>query len=510
MAFASIAFIIAATASLLVAPRVRELAWRAGFVDKPDSHRKVQSKPVAFGGGLILTIAIATAFSIVALFFDELRNSVANANKPLLGLLIAAIIVVVTGVVDDRFGMRGRHKLLWQIVAATIAVGSGKMINSVDILGLHIPIGIFGFAITAIWVLGSVNAFNLIDGVDGLASTVGFVISLALGIISVLRNDIPDAVIAFAMAGSLLGFLYFNWFPATIYLGDAGSMLIGILLGTIALRCSIKEVATTAAAPMLAIWSILIFDSSAAVVRRKLTGRSIYDCDRGHIHHRLQSKGYSAKQTSLFVGLLCTLTSFAAIASVYFNLPILGLAMAVLVVAGLIATRIFGHVEAGLAGKRIIQFGRNSIQPLQRVPQNQSDTTRLQGDVKWEKVWQSVVESAEQLGLSNVRLNLHIARHHEDFFASWKSKDDRNDPEGTRATWSIERPIVFDGMTFGRIVAEGHQVELDSNSQIEFLEFSDELICQIRSLINGSSLVLDLPGGFGNKPTPGVEMSPQP
>ena len=210
----------------------------------------------------------------------------------------------------------------------------------------------------------------------------------------------------------------------------------------------------------------------------------------------MQSKGYTAKQTTLFVGLLCTLTSLAAIASVYFNLPIIGLGMAGIVVIGLIATRSFGHVEAGLAGKRLVQFGRNSIQPRQRVARNESDTTRLQGDVKWEKVWQSVVEASEKLGLSKVRLNLHIARHHEDFFASWKSKE-HEDSGGTKPTWSIERPIVFDGMNFGRIVAEGYQEGPGSGAQIEFLEFSDELFCQIDSLINGSSLIWNSPSELG-------------
>ncbi len=505
MAFAVLVFLMAAAGSLLLAPKVRHLAWQAGFVDKPDTHRKNQTQPVAFGGGLIIAGSITLAISATILFSSDVQTLFASANKPLIGLLVAALIVVVTGFVDDRFGMRGRHKLFWQIIAAMVAVGSGDMIHSVDILGIYIPIGVFGFAITAIWVLGSINAFNLIDGVDGLAGTVGFVISLALGIISVLRNDLPDAMIAFAMAGSLLGFLYFNWSPATIYLGDAGSMLIGLLLGTIALRCSVKEFATAAAAPMLAIWSILIFDSSAAVLRRKLTGRSIYDCDRGHIHHRLQSKGYNDKQTSIFVGVLCTLTSIAAVASVYYNLPTLGIGMAILVVAGLIATRIFGHIEASLAGKRLVQFGRNSIQPLQRAPKHQSDTTRLQGDLKWEKSWQSVVESAEKLGLSSVRLNLHIARQHEDFFASWKSKNESSEESyGPNSSWSIEKAIIFDGVVYGRIVAAGRQQ--NSDTQIQFLEFCEELTHQIRTLVKGSSIGINATG-VGISAHPNAELT---
>ena len=323
---APLIFLAAFVTSMAAAPAIRRIAWRTGFVDKPDANRKVQSQPVAFGGGLILTLGMAVALCLLFSGIIQtgsnslsITSATSGSGNSLFGLLVASLILVAIGCIDDRFGMRGRHKLLWQVVASTIAVGSSQIITSVDILGTEVQVGVFGFAFTVIWVLGSINAFNLIDGVDGLAGTVGFIISVAIGIISLLRHDLVDALLAFSMAGSLLGFLYFNWAPATIYLGDAGSMLVGLVLGTIALRCSVKEFATAAAAPMLAIWSILIFDSVAAIMRRKLTGRSIYDCDRGHIHHRLQSRGLTAEQTSLIVGGLCTVTSVAAIVSVRFG-----------------------------------------------------------------------------------------------------------------------------------------------------------------------------------------------
>ena len=492
---APIVFLIACLASLAVAPGIRKLAWATGFVDKPDENRKVQSRPVAFGGGLIVSFGL---FVSLVFLTTGLPGRLGGAHHQIewsqfftsgnsvFGLVIASGIVVGIGCIDDRFGMRGRHKLFWQVVASIIAVGSSQLISAVDLFGSEIQVGVFGFAFTVIWVLGSINAFNLIDGVDGLAGTVGFIISLALGIISLLRSDLTDAMLAFAMAGSLLGFLYFNWAPASIYLGDAGSMLIGLILGSIALRCSIKEFATVAAAPILAIWSILIFDSIAAVMRRKLTGRSIYDCDRGHIHHRLQSKGLSAEQTSLIVGSLCTVTSMGAIASVYYGRPNMGLAISCVTVAILILTRIFGHVEATLAGKRLLQFGRNSIQPLQRAPEARSDTTRLQGDVKWEQVWQSIIEVAEKYELSRVRLNLHIARNHEDFFASWESELARKSAD-TSTDWTIVRPIVFREMGYGRIVAEGPQNQFGTDSQVKFIEFAEHIEIEIHELAFGSS-----------------------
>ena len=166
---------------------------------------------------------------------------------------------------------------------------------------------------TIIWILGAINSLNLIDGADGWAGSIGTIFSITLGLIALINHHYVDAVIAFAIAGALLGFLRYNFPPASIYLGDAGSMVIGLVLGTLALRCSIKQAATVAFAAPLALWAIPLFDSAAAVMRRKLTGRSIYATDRGHIHHRLLTSGLSSTGVLTFIIVLCIITSFGVL-----------------------------------------------------------------------------------------------------------------------------------------------------------------------------------------------------
>ena len=467
-------FCIALLSGLIFGPLVHFYAWRWGFVDHPDTNRKVQANPVAFGGGIV--IALAVGVGVMILFLPTLTADL--RLKPRWGLLVASLIVIVIGIFDDRFGVRGKHKLFGQTVAAMIAANSGTLINNVDVFGVSFPLGVLGFAVAAVWVLGSINAFNLIDGVDGLASSVGLVISLALGCIFVYQQNSIDALIAFSLAGGLLAFLRWNWEPASMYLGDTGSMLIGLILGTVALHCAAKESATVAAAPLVAIWAILIFDSVAAVARRKLTGRSIYDCDRGHIHHRLLENGLSAHQVTLVIAGITAVTSLAAVLSIWLNMPVIGILVAAFVVVVLTATKVFGHVELKLASRRLVQAGKNSFHPL-RSKHTTVDTMQLQGNTQWEQIWDSVLAVTEEFDLGSVRMNVHIARTHQDFYATWKAVEF----QAASSNWEIDRPFVFEGVTYGRIVASGIQDDDRPSSAAEFCRFLDSLVPVFKQLV---------------------------
>jgi UDP-GlcNAc:undecaprenyl-phosphate GlcNAc-1-phosphate transferase len=251
-------------------------------------------------------------------------------------------------------------------------------------------------------------------------------------------------------------------------------MLIGLVLGALALRSGGKESATVAAAPLVAMWAVLILDSVAALARRKLTGRSMYDCDRGHIHHRLLERGFTATQTSAIIAGLCGVTSLSAVASLYFERPILGLIMAGLVIGALAFSRVFGHVELALARARIVQARQSSMGKPSKA------AVQIQGDPRWEKLWQSSMEAAERYELIELQLNLHAARQHQDFYANWTDKNQQAEPANC---WRIERPFVVEGVVVGRMMARGVQ-EKGVERQIAFLEFTDSLVTQVRSLVD--------------------------
>jgi UDP-GlcNAc:undecaprenyl-phosphate GlcNAc-1-phosphate transferase len=262
-------------------------------------------------------------------------------------------------------------------------------------------------------------------------------------------------------------------------------MMIGLILGVIALRSTVKEATSVAFAPLLAIWAILILDSAAAVVRRTMTGRSIYCTDRGHIHHRFISKGFSHGQISLCIGGLCAFTSCGAVTSVLRNSEFTGLIVAIVAVLALAVTRVFGHVEFSLLGKHLARVGRNRLR-LKGAPQatHNSLAIQLQGNHHWNELWTAFLESTDRYGLVHLRLNLHLPRYQEDFFAHWTTRDAyEND-----MTWSLERPLMFDDTCIGRLAVRGRHITSlpgAANVSVDFLECLETLEEQLQQVVGG-------------------------
>lgn len=308
-----VAFVIALLASLILTPLVRRIAIRYGFVDRPDGGRKTHENPVALGGGTAVFLAILISIGVTFTFAylqGELSIGV-KATDALLALFGASVIIVGVGLIDDIYNLPGRYKLLGQILAASVLVLAGRQIDGFKVAGVEFALGWAAIPFTLFWLLGSINAINLIDGIDGLASSVGLVLCLTLAAVMGHMGHMQIAILMLALAGALLGFLKFNFAPATIFLGDAGSMLIGLVIGASAVFTSTKGSTIVALAVPVAVWSIPILDSAAAILRRKLTGRSLFAADRGHLHHSLLVRGWTAQQAVLFIGLIASTTCLA-------------------------------------------------------------------------------------------------------------------------------------------------------------------------------------------------------
>ena len=308
MQYLIVAGCIACLTGYLLTLAVSRLALRVGFVDRPDGHHKKHESAVALGGGLavFLSVVLVSLGAMLVISPKHVLQLVEFKASYMGGLFVASLWIVVLGLVDDRFGMRGRNKLIGQLIAVSILVAWGLRIDAISLFGQHVPFGIFAIPITIIWLLGAINSLNLLDGIDGLASTIGIVLCITIATMAMMTGQAqePVAFIAALMAGSLLGFLRFNFPPAVIYLGDTGSMLIGLVVGALAIGGSLKGPATVGLAAPLAIWALPIFDSFAAIVRRKYTGRSIYATDRGHLHHCLMAMFGSNSRVLGVVGCL--------------------------------------------------------------------------------------------------------------------------------------------------------------------------------------------------------------
>ena len=276
MSFGLLAFASALIVSALVAPVMGRLAQRWGVVDVPDGHRKLHDQSVPLTGGPTLLVAISVAVATTLWWFPDLLRSTANDKMFLLSLFVSGSLIVAIGVIDDRFGMRGRQKLAGQIIAAMILLPSGIIIRNITVFGIPISFGDFAPIVTLVAIVGAINALNLIDGVDGLACTTGIVLSLSIAAVTHICGGRPDGLmISLILAGTLCGFLIYNFPPARMFLGDSGAMLIGLVLGAVALKCSIKDYAAATLIMPTAIWAIPLFDVAMAILAPQ-TDRSQY------------------------------------------------------------------------------------------------------------------------------------------------------------------------------------------------------------------------------------------
>lgn len=443
---------VAFVASVLLTPFVRELARRLGIVDHPDKHRKLHERSIPLGGGVAVAGAVGLAVLAVLFFGGRLQQVILRESFFIIGFSLAVLAICLVGLADDRFGLRGRQKLTGQIVAASLVVASGLIIQDIQIFSWEIQLGLLAAPFTIFWVLGAINALNLLDGVDGLATSVGIVLSFGLAIIAFMNGHQADAMLALAVAGALLGFLCYNFPPASIFLGDAGSMLIGLVLGVLAIRSSLKGPATIAMAAPTAIWAIPIFDVSMAILRRKLTGRSVYTTDRGHLHHTLMRRGYSNVKTLAFVGMLCCVTAVGALLSVYKQSEILAVASVAIVVCTLVLCRMFGHHECLLLLRRLKGFLLSFV-PVHRQTSTPSAPvcSRLQGSHSWDELWGTLTRLADKYDLSAVQLNVNLPAIQEEYHATWRRKSTPHENELCRT----DIPLIAHNATIGRLRITG-------------------------------------------------------
>ncbi|MEN6407663.1 MAG: MraY family glycosyltransferase [Thermoguttaceae bacterium] len=340
--------------SLTLTLGVRAVARRWSVVDRPDGRRKLHDHPIPLWGGV--AVYGATALGLLVLW---LRNP-ADAELANLSVLwlVSAGFVCFFGSIDDLFDLSSRVKLVLQIVSVSPIVLMGHYVDRVVMFGCPIELGWLGVPLTVLWLVGCINALNLLDGMDGLASIIGLSTLVIIGAIAANEGREYVALMALAMASSLGGFLIYNLPPASIFLGDSGSMVIGLSLGLFGIEGNLKTTATLAITAPAVVMTLPMFDICAAVVRRKLTGRRLDAPDRLHIHHRLLDRGWTPWQVLYLIGAVCLLTGAAAAAATIFRRDVLAWVAAVSLVVLMIRLRLFGYEEFALAKGALVRARR--------------------------------------------------------------------------------------------------------------------------------------------------------
>ncbi|MBQ8697511.1 MAG: undecaprenyl/decaprenyl-phosphate alpha-N-acetylglucosaminyl 1-phosphate transferase [Schwartzia sp.] len=304
------AFLIAAVAAVVLTPFVIRLAFRTGALDAPDA-RKVHKKPIPRIGGL----AIYGAFMISMLLLLETSEIPEEMAQGVIGLFVGGSLIVALGLWDDYVSLPPKVKLFGQIVCAWAAVAFGVRIDFItsfsgEIMYLYdyvtIPLTIF-------WMVGVTNTVNLIDGLDGLAAGVAAIASLTICLVALRMDILVVAVLTAALGGAAFGFLFYNFNPAKIFMGDTGSMFLGFMLSGISIVGVMKSAAMVAlVVPVLAL-GLPIMDTTFAIVRRWMAGAPIMKPDKGHLHHRLLNLGFSQRQAVLLMYVISAVLGSAAI-----------------------------------------------------------------------------------------------------------------------------------------------------------------------------------------------------
>ena len=341
---------VAFAASLLLTAMVRAVARRCDIVDRPDGKRKLHDGPVPLLGGIAVYGAIVLGLLAVRLGDGGTAEFIKLSNT----WIIAAGFVCFVGSIDDQFNLPSRLKLVLQIVSVLPIVMLGYYVDRIVAFGYPIELGWFGVPLTILWMVGCINALNLIDGMDGLASIIGLSTAAMLGVIAANQGLDHVAAMAIVLAAAMAGFLVYNLPPASIFLGDSGSMVIGLSVGLLGIQGSMKTSATLAITAPVVVMTLPLFDIAAAIVRRKLTGQRFDAPDRQHIHHRLLDRGWSPWQVLCLLGALCLTTGAAATAATIFRRDALAWIAAMSLVVLMIRLRLFGHEEFALVKKAVV------------------------------------------------------------------------------------------------------------------------------------------------------------
>lgn len=328
-------FLAAGLLALVITPLVRRVVLRLGVVDRPEA-RRVNTSPVPRAGGL----ATAAAFLTVGAGFVLLNSSYQWVPEPLtiesgdlVALFLGGAVAAAIGAIDDLLDLRARWQLIGQLALAGLAVVLGI---GVEVIANPFGSGVirfnelFSVGFTVFWIVGMINSINWIDGLDGLSSGIALIAAVTLGLIS-LTTQIAQpmiAVLCFALAGALAGFLRWNFHPATIFAGTSGVQFVGYTLAVLSILGSAKV------AIALLVLGVPIIDTFWIIVRRATRGRSPFAPDRSHIHHRLLDLGLSHRDTVLVIYGICA--ALGVIALVLSEVNQLYAFLGIFVVSGLI------------------------------------------------------------------------------------------------------------------------------------------------------------------------------
>lgn len=477
MRTAAVAFVASALAGAVLTPVARALARRWNVLDHALTSRKVHGKPIPRLGGIAIVLAFYAP--LTALLFVDTgagRLFLASPQKAF-GLFTGGLAIAALGVWDDLRGANAKTKLLVQFGVAALVYALGYRIDVItNPFGAPLHLGWFGFPFTLLWIAGVINAMNLIDGLDGLAGGVAFIAIATLFVIAAVGGQPLMVLFTAALAGAVLGFLFYNFNPATIFMGDTGSMFLGFVLATTSIQTGQKSAAAVAiAVPILAL-GVPIADTLLAMMRRYARGVPMFSADKGHIHHRLLGMGLSQRQTVLIIYAASVVLGGTALVLAFASSRTSAIALLVIGVGAFVALRKLGFLDLDKAQKVLSERRRN----LELRAAARSAGQALARATTLEEAWEAVRAASMGFGASAVALSVVAGGGRRAFSEGF----DEAGPGLLRARYGLvmERPdddTVELGWSDGR-------TEVDRDTEIAVELLCDHLATAVERIVRSA------------------------
>jgi UDP-GlcNAc:undecaprenyl-phosphate GlcNAc-1-phosphate transferase len=482
-----------AATAFAITPLVRNFARRHGWVDRPDGLRKLHITPVPRLGG----VAVFGAFLVTCVLLIILDVSGAASGvsaSAYLHLLIACTMIVAMGVMDDIADVQPAPKLLVQGLAGLYLFFNGYQVTAISnpLSGESVRLGMLSLPLTLVWFIGMSNAFNLIDGLDGLAAGVGLFSTTTLFIACVINQRWETAIIAAALGGALLGFLRYNFNPASIFLGDSGALFLGFALAAVAVRGSMKSSAAIAvAAPLMAL-AVPILDVTIAVLRRLVRGDHVFKADGDHIHHRLLRLGLTPKRV---VGVLYAVTAaFGALSllTMTWQSQVVGMVVLASSVVTWIGVQQLGYAEFAEI-QRSLRYGiANERRSVGNNVYLASLPARLAESEDLGALWTTITEAAARLQFDRVELRVPGDRGRPLIgqCPAWEARP--RSVAGASATWTV--PISIGGPPVAAVVLTrtlSNATQFDASYLVTAIE--QGFASRLRALLGSPGPAVGLP-----------------
>ncbi|NNC14662.1 undecaprenyl/decaprenyl-phosphate alpha-N-acetylglucosaminyl 1-phosphate transferase [Corallococcus exiguus] len=475
-----VAFLVSFLVALVLTWRVRERALAWGWLDQANSSRKVHVRPVPRLGGIGIVGGFFAPLCALFIVDSGVGDQFLAQTSLIVGLFVGGAIIAALGFYDDLKGAGAKLKFSVQFAVALGLYALGFRIEVLaNPFGAELTLGLLSLPLTVLWVVGVINALNLIDGLDGLAGGVAFFGVGTHFLLALMRGDVLLCLLMVALAGAILGFLVFNFNPASIFMGDTGSMFLGFVLAAVSIKTSSKSgTAVALLVPVMAL-GLPIMDTLLAMVRRSLLGRPMFSADKEHIHHRLMSRLLLSHRTTVLVlYALCTLFMLTALGLSFANSIQSALLLSGIGVVIMVLMRKLGYLD--VRHMDAVQQTRQRNLELRSLVRSVTAAVRAAGS--FQEVWNAVRPLSQGLSLSS--LELRLRRPHEGVNAGVVFESQHPDA-GAEAALEVRLDVKEEESLLGalRLVWRDGRATIDRDEELALEVVADAVAERVGQLV---------------------------